>query len=75
METAYELGHLLREKDVRVDMYSGTLKIKNILSHADAIGTPTTVLVMDKDAIVVKDMLAQTQVECKSIEETLHHLQ
>lgn len=68
---AYRLSDLLRKKGLRVDMYSGTPKVKQILSHANALGINYTALVMDENAIVIKDMASQIQKEFLSIEDAI----
>jgi len=71
MPLAYQVGDALRRKGLRVDIYSGAPKVKQILSHANALGTPHAILVMDEQAIVVKDLLSQSQEEYKTIDDLL----
>jgi len=69
MALAYQVGDALRKMGVLVDMYSGVPKVKQILGHASALGTPYAVLIMDEQAIVVKDLGSQKQQEYKTISE------
>ncbi len=71
MPPAYRMAHLLRKKGLRVDVYSGSPKVKHILSHANALGIPYVALVMDEKAFLMKNMGAQTQAEYASMEEAV----
>ncbi len=71
---AYALAALLRQGGVAVDLYSGPCKVKQILSHASALGVPYSALVMDESAFVVKQMGPQTQTEYTTLEAAVFSL-
>ena len=64
----------LRAKGIRVDLYSGPCKVKQILGHADALGVPKAILVMDVNAFVLKEMHSKSQSEYSSIEALIEAL-
>lgn len=68
---AYKLCEQLRKKGLKVDFYSGAPKVKQILSHANLLGVKYTALIMDSNAIVMKNMHTHDQVEFTTIEEAL----
>lgn len=74
MPKAYEVASALRKQGWKVDVYSGLPKVKSALSHAAAIGVEHTVLVMDEQALVVKEMASQTQHEWPDIESVVSFL-
>lgn len=69
MPLAYEVSTQLRKLGHKVDLYSGSPKVKQILGHASALGIPNVALIMDPNSFVKKDMLAGTQQDYPSIHE------
>lgn len=74
MPLAYQFSAKLRQQGHKIDLYSGSPKVKHILSHASALGIPQVVLIMDQNSIVIKNMKEQTQQEYASLEEALLQL-
>lgn len=55
-QLAFSIATYLREHHYRVDVYSGKPNVKKIVTHADHLGVPFIVIVMDTSAIAVKNM-------------------
>ncbi len=74
-EQANQLGFQLRERGINVDLFVGTKKIKKELDYANKKSIPFTVMVMDTNAFVVKNMSNAEQKEFSTIEETVVELE
>lgn len=67
----------LRLRGVPTDFYCGTEKVKSFYTYANKIGVPVTVIAMDAQSFVVKDMLRSDVdrtykgVDCASPEEAV----
>lgn len=55
---AFEIATHLRDYGFKVNVYAGEPNVKKCIAHADGLGVPFSVIAMDTNAVVVKDMNA-----------------
>jgi histidyl-tRNA synthetase len=71
---AQELASLLRKQGLRVDLFSGTSKIKKQIAYADRKGIPLLIIPMECNSILIKEMQTGDQIEKPNIAETINYV-